>query len=678
MKKIFYNVSMVWLLIFLLYLILSLPFLVSYQAMGGFSSVLRYSVLAVAIVAILLLYRWFSKSKLVNGKKWFWISLIVIIVIQIGLVAILQIQPINDLLYLHDETITMIKTGNPVSLSHFTKYFSRSANNFGYMTVLYTWYSIMSKLGVSAQNLVYAGNALNILMIDAGVCFGYWLLKQLKGRRHANILMLLVMINPWTYLWVSYFYTHTASFFWLMFTAACIVKIGQLKDQRKRLVLGAFLGFITFWGIKIRVTNLILVIAIVLAIVVFFRKEHIVQKKNLQLAVVCVSGILVGGLFFQVAFGRLFPKENPGAFPVTHWLMMGSHGSGDFQWEDFKYTRQFPTVEEKQKATVNQIKKNYSNLGVMGTARLFGTKLRAAWLIGDDGASTMLYNTATHSKLQSFVTGAQLGWLLLYNYALRAIMFFFMFVNTLKLLKRPNFWNYICNLTILGAMVFHCIWEANAKYSICFMGLMFISMVLGMDDWKDRKELIKWKRQQVIPVSIIALVSVCMLNISYDYITAAKEEDDSKMLEKRVYSVCQNHASTKKTFDGQQGILLTQSFQARKPFDTVEVKVGRITGNVKLRLLDESKKEMACKTLEQDSEIYVDIFTLDKPVRPKGNETYYVEIVGETPDTHIEIPIYQTHSYDVYEYGYAKWRTNQPGKQAKDADIVLRVYMEAK
>ena len=49
-------------------------------------------------------------------------------------------------------------------------------------------------------------------------------------------------------------------------------------------------------------------------------------------------------------------------YPITHWLMMASHGDADTIKEDYAYTHQFRTKEEKTQATVDRMIKNYEKL----------------------------------------------------------------------------------------------------------------------------------------------------------------------------------------------------------------------------------------------------------------------------------------------------------------------------
>ncbi|MFQ7801271.1 MAG: hypothetical protein ACLRHW_17455 [Coprobacillus cateniformis] len=76
----------------------------------------------------------------------------------------------------------------------------------------------------------------------------------------------------------------------------------------------------------------------------------------------------------------------------------------------------------------------------------------------------------------------------MYCYLFRSLTLLFMLLNVLYLLKKPDSWNYLIALILLGAMVFHCVWEANPKYSICFMGLMAYSAIMGYDGWKNKKD----------------------------------------------------------------------------------------------------------------------------------------------------------------------------------------------
>ena len=40
-------------------------------------------------------------------------------------------------------------------------------------------------------------------------------------------------------------------------------------------------------------------------------------------------------------------------------MMMASHGTGELDIADYKYTIQFPSKEEKQKADLKRLKENY-------------------------------------------------------------------------------------------------------------------------------------------------------------------------------------------------------------------------------------------------------------------------------------------------------------------------------
>lgn len=54
-----------------------------------------------------------------------------------------------------------------------------------------------------------------------------------------------------------------------------------------------------------------------------------------------------------------------------------------------------------------------------------------------------------------------------------------------------------CNAYITWGTIFHVFWEANPKYSICFMGAMMFMMVTGIENLCEEKSKNKNKRFQL-------------------------------------------------------------------------------------------------------------------------------------------------------------------------------------
>ena len=70
--------------------------------------------------------------------------------------------------------------------------------------------------------------------------------------------------------------------------------------------------------------------------------------------------------------------------PITHFLMMGSHGNGTYDNEDVKYTKSIQNPEERKQKTWNAYVENLKNNGIAGNVKLL-LKKEAVWGIGTRG-----------------------------------------------------------------------------------------------------------------------------------------------------------------------------------------------------------------------------------------------------------------------------------------------------
>lgn len=199
--------------------------------------------------------------------------------------------------------------------------------------------------------------------------------------------------------------------------------------------------------------------------------------------------------------------------------MMASHGVGRYDSEDVRFTTELPTQEAKKEMTVQRMKENYKELGVKGSLRLFGTKLRSVWLVGDDDFTKMTYVSSDYRHVNEYLNGKYNGWILMYSYLARFILLCCCLISAVKLIRKKDKWVYVAMLSILGGMVFHIFWEANPKYSICFMGMMTFVMLFGIEsisqfDFKESGLL----QKKNIPVYLIIAGGILCLQPMYDYL----------------------------------------------------------------------------------------------------------------------------------------------------------------
>ena len=119
-------------------------------------------------------------------------------------------------------------------------------------------------------------------MIDLGIVCGYVTLRYLKNIRLSNLWMILFLLNPWTYFWIFYYYTHTVSFGIMMLLFLLFVFAWKERDNYREIIYGILLGIVIYAGMKIRITNLILCMAVLIT-VFFLLEERKSKDKAVQL-----------------------------------------------------------------------------------------------------------------------------------------------------------------------------------------------------------------------------------------------------------------------------------------------------------------------------------------------------------------------------------------------------------
>ena len=107
------------------------------------------------------------------------------------------------------------------------------------------------------------------------------------------------------------------------------------RDNYREIIYGILLGIVIYAGMKIRITNLILCMAVLITVFFFWKKEKVkIKQFSLIFAVLC--GMILSAVGYQYKAKNMFPKENQQEFPATHWLMMASHGVGRYDSEERK------------------------------------------------------------------------------------------------------------------------------------------------------------------------------------------------------------------------------------------------------------------------------------------------------------------------------------------------------
>lgn len=526
------------------------------------------------IVVLLLVYQ--QTDKIRYKKTWIvpTISFIAILLLQIlYLCFVSRPAATTDAARVMNEALAMLEEQHG-QLNMEQTYFQNYPNNHFIVLFFYYFYLMLQKIGII--NFWLPTIALNVLCIDAGILVTYFSVKKLLDEKAANYFLWLCMFCPTTYVWLTFAYTNTFSIPFVMLCIYLYLRIKQSERNKKTILLCILFGCCIFLGCMIRFTTVIPVIAIAMYhIICFFKQNCIVQQKDrkiigrgknssfVKLGIVIVTVFLLFCGYKEVKDQHIVDLYKENQFPITHWIMMGTKNYGEYNEKDVAFTNSFLTQKEKKIATTKMIKKRLSKLGLVGSAKLVGKKIAFVWALGADDAIDKGKSAYEYPVLYKYFMGNRNGWFIVYLQMFRLVTFLFVCISVWNQIGKKEFQPiYIYMLTLLGAILFFIIWEANCKYNICFQYLCMLLMADGIRVLSQNLQLEKEHKVCKKKFMISAVILVFIFDLFAWYIGKGIEGERNTDYQYQ-YFVEGNNTSSIINLDNQPNIV-EQTIQVRK------------------------------------------------------------------------------------------------------------------
>lgn len=617
-------------------------------------------------------------------------ALLCILILAAGqLLLLLLFRPMlrYDPLKTFDMAVEMLKT-HAVSETYEGGYFARYTNNYPIVLLTYWFLSVLSKFGLPQSSFMPAVQLVNVICITGSAWLGYLIVKELKGRRKAVFYLTVCVLCPLSYVWAGFFYTTTCSIPCLMGILYLYLRMPKAGTAPKRTLLGGLMGLLLILGYKLRATTMIAGIAVFIMVVIRLWKLTAGKRKSLpqltavfsaafkkyvsSIAVFLVTAVL-SLAFWHAATERYVPfdYENTG-FPMIHWVMMSSRWDGSFDQSDELYTFSFKTKEEKIEADKKVLLERIRDAGPAGLAVLAGRKLLNTWADGTD--SFLAENSyCTYGRLYEYLLGSKSGFTVIYSQIFRVLQMLIIGLSALRALKRrthsPLF---LIQLTFLGGIAFHLVWETNPLYSICFTFLGLILLSDGIASLAEEKALsLVLPKSRFVCTGALAVVLVLLI--------LCKGELVETPIEEQHYRVNQyQYAGEAAGFVSGYEQIYTQTFTADKPFNRIAVQAINTVGPYNqsafmVKLTDEhgtvlyDEKFLSGMVVKNTPYAFV----LD-PVVPDGLTRYTLEIApgyvkGEDS---LEFLAYNTGNCDMYPGG----SLSIGGDEQTNGDLAFSVY----
>ncbi len=637
--------------------------------------------------AFLLIYDSLQRLENRRLKHLSYICILLIFLGQLVFLALIQPSLRYDPLKTFDMAVEMLNT-HTISGTYETGYFARYTNNYPITILTYWLLLLFSRCGMPESFFMPAVQILNILCTTGSVWLGYLIFRELKNRRAGVLYLIICVLCPLSYVWAGYYYTATLSMPCLMGILYLYLQFSKTRTPSGRILLGAALGLVLVLGYKLRATAMIAMIAVVLLTGMRLAARLTARKAHTECISILKPYLLPGAAFLLAAALSLgfwsaavdryvkFDYKNTG-FPAIHWVMMGARWDGAFDQTDEIFTSGFETKEEKTAADKEVLLERIQEAGPAGLIALTGRKLLNTWADGTD--SYLAENSsASYSRIYDYLLGNKSGCLTVYSQAFRVLEMLAAGLaavfGCIALKRRKSVpESFLIQLTFLGTMAFHVLWETNPLYSIgfTFLGLILLADAMIQLAESPFKNHIFQNGWMVCSASFPFLLLLLYLG---------KIQLVDTPIEERNY--CVNQYQYAGGYDGyvkDYDQTYVQTFTTDRPFNRIAVQAINTVGEYNqsaflVKLTDEHGQVLYDNDRFLSGMVVKNTpyeFVLD-PITPNGPSVYTLEI---TPgyikgEDSLEFLSYNTGNCDMYSGG----QLTVGGEIQEKGDLAFSVY----
>lgn len=361
----------------------------------------------------------------------------------------------------------------------------------------------------------------NCLMISLTFLFIYKTLKLMFNSKVALIGLLLAIITPDFYFFAPYYYTDVLSIPFSVIGFYCLMRADKL-NSKKKYILYALGGLLFAIGTKIRVVTAFLLIAYFINLILQTNVEGIksyiktIVQKLLPIGLTFMAFIICYSKIIEPYFKIEYNKD--AILPATHWIMMGTNSEidGGYLSEDVRYTQE---ADDKIKANFEMANNRLKKFNL----KFFNNKLRRVWTQGDYDSVRKYTNVEKVRPTYKFLIGKGSIFIKYLQQGVKVVAFILFLLsiimevvkNKVQDSKHSSF-----IISILGAIVFYLLWEAQTRYSFSFLpwiilgGASSISIIdkifkqksIGIDNYK--LNIVKFKKGFGI---LIILLTIALL-----------------------------------------------------------------------------------------------------------------------------------------------------------------------
>lgn len=406
--------------------------------------------------------------------------LLIMFLLQMTAGLRLRFTPFGDMGSVYDGAVSLAETG---SMDAWKDYFYYFPNNLGLLSVLKGAFSFGKAVGFTDYFLIgILLGSLSLLIMMFSIII---ICKKLLGTDYAVLSMLLMALCLPFYFSAAAFYSDVMSMaapalFYLLYLYS-----KEKTSWKKKLPFYLGMAFTAGIGMEIKITVVIIVIAVAIEMLLKENWKHLLLMLGIQIAI--ISGIFAG--VNSMFYPNILDKEQARLqnTPLTHWIMMGAQGNGNYNPQDYEFTRSYQNPEEREKAIEKEIMRRYQTMGLSGYKKLLKNKTIIAFGDGTYGISDFLDDgpictTALHDYI--LYESTYYGHYRTFCQGIFIMVFLFMLLGGIGSLRKSNsslsYHVLTPGMAFLGLWIFLMLWEVSARYFSNYISILLLCAMLGI------------------------------------------------------------------------------------------------------------------------------------------------------------------------------------------------------
>jgi len=414
--------------------------------------------------------------------------IIVSAILQIYLGNRLRFTPLWDMEAIFEGGRLWVLTGHldndTVFHGTYHRYFAMFSNQWGGLVLfrnIFWVYDLFGGTDFHRPALYW-----NVFMVQAMVFALYSAARRVHGLQAGLFVLCFLCIFLPFHFFGAVYYTDTLSLPFVAIAFALYLRGRDEESLRNRLLFFAACGLVIAVGALIKATALVVVIAITIDHLLVAKKEGL-HRRFISIGVAGIIFVMVFGGFNMYMSRRVICPEmtDRHRIPRMHWAMMGLHGEGHYNPQDFDFTMSIPDLATRQSATASEFNRRLRDLGVTGLASLYAAKFSINFGDGTYEMHRILHSQPVNiTRLHELTLsqGPHFNGYMHIASGFTSALLLLMLAGAVHAIRKND--GLLCTavpwLSYFGLALLLTFWEAGGRLAMNHFPLLVIGAILGL------------------------------------------------------------------------------------------------------------------------------------------------------------------------------------------------------